>query len=80
MGQYLTGHNEYNEGQKQHGQPATGYVEYLGEGHFVEAVFENWQSEFFSIGMMVVLSIFLRQKGSPEPKPVDAPHNETGTD
>jgi hypothetical protein len=40
---------------------------------------QNWQSEFLSIGLMVVLSIFLRQKGSPESKPVDAAHSETGT-
>jgi hypothetical protein len=39
---------------------------------------ENWQSEFLSVGAMVVLSIFLRQRGSPESKPVDSPHSETG--
>jgi hypothetical protein len=39
---------------------------------------QNWQSEFLAIGAMVVLSIFLRQRGSPESKPVDAPHRETG--
>lgn len=67
-GQYLTGHQEYNEDQKQHGQPAVGYVEYLGEGHFIEAVFENWESEFLQMGMYVVLTIFLFQKGSSESK------------
>ncbi len=41
---------------------------------------QNWQSEFLAIGSMVVLSIFLRQKGSPESKPVDSPHSQTGTD
>jgi hypothetical protein len=40
--------------------------------------FQNWQSEFLAIGAMVVLTIFLRQKGSPESKPVDAAHSETG--
>lgn len=40
--------------------------------------FQNWQSEFFSVFMLVVLSIYLRQKGSPQSKPVDAPHEETG--
>ena len=41
---------------------------------------QNWQSEFLAIGSMVVLSIFLRQKGSPESKPVDSPHAQTGSD
>ncbi len=67
-GQYLTGHQEYNEDQKQHGQRGVGYVEYLGEGHFIEAVFENWESEFLQMGMYVVLTIFLFQKGSSESK------------
>lgn len=40
--------------------------------------FQNWQSEFLSVGAIVFLSIYLRQQGSPESKPVDAPHNETG--
>jgi hypothetical protein len=41
---------------------------------------QNWQSEFFSIGMMVLLSIVLRQRRSPESKPVDSPHGKTGHD
>jgi len=39
---------------------------------------QNWQSEFLAVGALVVLSVFLRQKGSPESKPVDHPHAETG--
>ena len=39
LGQYLTGHQEYNEDQKQHGQPTVGYVEYLGEGHFIVGLY-----------------------------------------
>jgi hypothetical protein len=41
---------------------------------------QNWQSEFLAVGAMVVLSIFLRQRGSPESKPIDSPHIETGGD
>ena len=67
-GQYLTGIHEYNDDQKKHGKPAVDYVEYLGEGHFIEAVFENWESEFLQMGMYVVLTIFLYQKGSSESK------------
>lgn len=68
VGQYLTGLHEYNDDQVQHGRSAVGYVEYLGEGHFIEATFENWESEFLQMGMFVVLTIFLFQKGSSESK------------
>jgi hypothetical protein len=70
-GQYLTGHKEYNDDQREHNQPTVGYVEYLGEGHFIEATFENWESEFLQMGMYVVLTIFLFQKGSSESKTPD---------
>jgi len=68
VGQYLTGHKEHNDDQREHNQPTVGYVEYLGEGHFIEATFENWESEFLQMGMYVVLTIFLYQKGSSESK------------
>ena len=68
VGQYLTGFHEYNDDLRQHGKPIVGYVEYLGEGHFIEATFENWESEFLQMGMYVVLTIFLFQKGSSESK------------
>jgi hypothetical protein len=51
---------------------------FLSEPEFWFETFQNWQSEFLSVASIVILSIFLRQKGSPESKPVDAPHNETG--
>ncbi len=70
-GQYLTGFNEYNDDLQQHHQPSVGYVEYLGEGHFIEAIFENWESEFLQMGMYVVLTVFLFQKGSSESKTPD---------
>ncbi|MEJ7587970.1 MAG: DUF6766 family protein [Ferruginibacter sp.] len=52
--------------------------EYLAGSRFWYESFQNWQSEFLSVFAIVVLSIFLRQKGSPQSKPVDAPHSETG--
>ena len=73
------GVKEYNQEQSEHGQPEISTVEFIGTSEFWFQSFQNWQSEFLSIGMMVVLSIFLRQKGSPESKPVDAPHSDTGT-
>ena len=68
IGQYVTGWKEYNKEQEAHNSPAVGAVEYLGEGHFIEATFENWESEFLQMGMYVVLTIFLYQKGSSESK------------
>jgi len=68
VGQYFTGYHEFNDDQKAHGKPEVDYVGYLGEGHFIEAVFENWESEFLQMGMYVVLTIFLFQKGSSESK------------
>jgi hypothetical protein len=64
IGQYLTGHKEHNDDQVAHNQPTVGYIEYLGEGHFIEATFENWESEFLQMGMFVLLTVFLVQKGS----------------
>jgi hypothetical protein len=77
-GQAIAGNMEYNEDQQEHGEQGAGMVEYLGTGHFIEAIFENWESEFLQMGMYIVLTIFLRQKGSSESKklegeePVDA--------
>jgi hypothetical protein len=53
-------------------------AEFIAEPTFWFETFQNWQSEFLSVMSIVVLTIFLRQKGSPESKPVDAPHAETG--
>jgi hypothetical protein len=68
LGQSITGLKEYNEDQKEHNQPETTYTQYLKSGHFIEAVFENWESEFLQMGMYVVLTVFLFQKGSSESK------------
>jgi len=74
------GAKEYNEEQKAHGAPVVSTVEYLGTPRFWFESFQNWQSEFLSVAAIVVLSIWLRQKGSPESKPVAAPHDQTGDD
>ena len=49
-----------------------------GHGDFWERTLQNWQSEFLAVGSMAILSVYLRQRGSPESKPVGAPHDETG--
>jgi hypothetical protein len=55
------------------------WLGYLGRPDFWERTLENWQSEFLAVGTMAVFTIYLRQRGSPESKPVGAPHDETGT-
>ncbi len=56
-----------------------GWTSYLGNADFWERTLQNWQSEFLAVGTMVVFTIYLRQRGSPESKPVGAPHEETGS-
>jgi len=72
------GRLEYNEDQLLHGQAPVTFAGYLGSSRFWFESLQNWQSEFLAIGCMVVFSIYLRQRGSPESKPVDAPHSKTG--
>lgn len=62
----------------QHGERPHGVWEYLGESQLWFESFQNWQSEFLSTAVLVVLSIFLRQKESSQSKPVAAPHSQTG--
>ncbi len=69
--QSLVGHRDYNQGKEEHQEPTVSYGEYLGEGHFVESIFENWESEFLQIFGYVLLTGYLRQKGSPESKKLD---------
>lgn len=58
--------------------PTKTAAEYLTDSRFWFESFQNWQSEFLSVFAIVILSVFLRQKGSPQSKPVDAPYDETG--
>jgi hypothetical protein len=62
----------------EHGERALGTLAYLGDAQLWFESFQNWQSEFLSTAVLVVLSIFLRQRNSPESKPVDAPNSQTG--
>src|SRR5688500_9560785 len=66
IGQIAAGQRTYNEDQSEHGQPTVAVGQYLGSGHFVEAVFENWESEFLQMAAFIFLSAILYQKGSPE--------------
>jgi hypothetical protein len=77
--QSVTGWTEYNEGQREHDQAPVSWAGYLARADFWEKTLQNWQSEFLAVGTMAVFTIYLRQRGSPESKPVGAPHDQTGT-
>lgn len=74
----IAGCANYNEELSEHGAAPLSIMSYMGSSRFWFESLQNWQSEFLAILSMVVLSIFLRERGSPESKPVDAPHAETG--
>jgi uncharacterized protein (DUF486 family) len=75
----LGGHAEYNQQQLEHGQAAVSLWGFVTSSEFWFQSMQNWQSEFLAVGALTVLGIFLRQRGSPESKPVAAPHAQTGT-
>ncbi|MGN6292910.1 MAG: DUF6766 family protein [Chitinophagaceae bacterium] len=70
-GQILTGFKEHNKEREEEGQPGISMSQYLRSGHFLQATFENWESEFLQMALFVVLTISLRQKGSSESKKCD---------
>jgi hypothetical protein len=69
---------DYNEEQSLKDKPMESAMEYLSNHRFWFESFQNWQSEFLSVFAIVVLTIFLRQKGSAQSKPVDEAHDQTG--
>lgn len=71
LGQLLTGLAACNEERAAHGLGALAAADYLRGGEFLSSVFENWESEFLQMAAYVLLTVFLRQKGSPESKPVE---------
>jgi hypothetical protein len=80
LGQGVAGRVDYNAEQIDHLEAPIGLARYLTTSDFWNRTLQNWQSEFLAVGSMVVLSIFLRQRGSPESKPVGAPHEATGVE
>jgi hypothetical protein len=76
--QSVTGWTDYNNEQEEHDGSPVSWVGYVTRPHFWEDTLQNWQSEFLAVGSMAVFTIYLRQRGSPESKPVGAGHGETG--
>ena len=76
--QFVAGRTAYNSEQLQDLADPVGWGGYLAAPDFWNRSFQNWQSEFLAVASMVVLSIYLRERGSPESKPVGTPHETTG--
>jgi Domain of unknown function (DUF6766) len=77
--QSLANRVQFNDEQAAHGEAAVSWFAYLREADFWNRTLQNWQSEFLAVATMAAFSIYLRQRGSPESKPVGAPHAETGS-
>lgn len=73
----VSGAGAYSAEQVQHGGQAVSTWQYMGTAQFWFESLQNWQSEFLALACMVILSIFLRERYSPESKPVAYPHHKT---
>jgi hypothetical protein len=77
--QSLNNWRHENEELREHGESPIRWLDYVVSADFWERTLQNWQSEFLAVGTMAVFTIYLRQRGSPESKPVGAPHEETAS-
>ena len=78
--QSIAGWSAYNADQLDHQAATVDWLGYVGTNDFWDRTLQNWQSEFLAVGSMAILSVYLRQRGSPESKPVGAPHDATGVE
>jgi hypothetical protein len=78
VAQSIAGVVQYNSDRLDHQLPTVSWLTYLGRPDFWNRTLQNWQSEFLAVGSMAILAVYLRQRGSPESKPVGAPHHTTG--
>ena len=78
--QLVTGRVEYNAEQLDHHQAALSLWQYAGASDFWTRTLQNWQSEFLAVASIVIFSVWLRQRGSSQSKPVGEPHATTGTE
>jgi hypothetical protein len=78
--QSIAGQVAYNEQRLGRLQDPLTWTEYVANADFWSRTLQNWQSEFLAVGSMAVLAIYLRQRGSPESKPVGASHDATGVE
>jgi hypothetical protein len=78
--QSVAGWSAYNADQLDHQAATVDWLGYIGTNDFWDRTLQNWQSEFLAVGSMAILSVYLRQRGSAESKPVGAPHDATGVE
>jgi hypothetical protein len=78
--QSITGRVNFNSEQLDHQAPPVSWATYVTTSDFWNRTLQNWQSEFLAVGSMAILSVYLRQRGSPESKPVGAAHSQTGAE
>jgi hypothetical protein len=78
--QSIAGVAAYNEEQLSNLQDPVSWAQYLSEADFWNRTLQNWQSELLAVASMAVLAIYLRQRGSPESKPVGSAHSATGVE
>ncbi|HVF35507.1 MAG TPA: DUF6766 family protein [Candidatus Saccharimonadia bacterium] len=76
VGQTLAGHRHDNAERVEHGAPVQTLGEYLGSGEFYSTTFENWESEFLQMGVFVLMTVWLYQRGSSESRPLDRREEE----
>jgi len=80
LAQAAAGTVVYNDEQALHGEPTVSFAEYVVSADFWNRTLQNWQSELLAVGSMVAFSIFLRQRGSAESKPVGVAHARTAVE
>ena len=78
LAQSLANWTQFNNDQTEHGEPVVTWLSYVATSDFWNRTLQNWQSEFLAVGTMAVFTIYLRQRGSPESKPVGSAHETTG--
>ena len=77
LGQAVTGRINYNAEQLDHTEAPLSLLQYMGSSDFWNRTLQNWQSEFLAVGTMAIFTVYLRQRGSSQSKPVGAPHHAT---
>src|SRR4051794_14512273 len=80
LAQSVSGVVQYNSDRLDHHLDSVSWASYLGRPDFWNRTLQNWQSEFLAVGSMAILAVYLRQRGSPESKPVGSPHSATGVE
>ena len=76
----VTSWSAFNADQLEHHEQTLSWFSFIGSSTFWEQTLQNWQSEFLAVGSFAVFTIYLRQRGSPESKPVGSPHDVTAVE